>query len=496
MKLDLQQLIIFIGAFTLGVSVYWLFMRARIKLIIENGKAHLSTDLLLCQQKLEKLQEYYVKLHKKNKYFEQNNVLLMEQNKGLSTDIAVMKQQLSRIKEMQDEISGLKALIVETNLENVKSKTTIAELQTLNSQQQKTSDEKLALLNETKRELKDQFKTLANDIFDEKDRKFSQQNKQKLDAILNPFSQQLNDFRKKVDQVYQHEGEQRATLLTEVKNLRDLNQQLNKEAINLTLALKGDKKIQGNWGELILERVLEQSGLRKGHEYETQGGFRDIDNNILKPDVIIHLPQNKDIIVDSKVSLLAYERYSSASTKEQQLAALNEHVKSVANHIKTLSEKDYASLEGIKTLDFVLMFIPIEPAFMVAFGHNEQLFSDAFNRKIIVVTPTTLLATLKTIENLWRYEKQSQNARDIATRAGNIYDKFRGFIEDMEKLGKQLDTTQSTYLEALNKLTRGRGNLVNQAQQLLDLGVKVKKEIPQSVLEKSEIDTQDNNKSP
>ena len=185
---------------------------------------------------------------------------------------------------------------------------------------------------------------------------------------------------------------------------------------------------------------------------------------------------------------MAYEKYSSATSKEQQNSALVEHVSSIGNHIKTLSDKDYSNLKGIKTLDFVLMFIPIEPAFMVAFGHSEQLFTDAFNRKIIVVTPTTLLATLKTIENLWRYEKQNQNAREIADRAGNIYDKFRGFIEDIEKLGKQIDNTQTTYHDALNKLTRGKGNLVNQAQRLLDLGLKVKKEIPKTILQESEID--------
>ena len=488
MNITHLQILGFLAAFFLGIFVYWLLMQPRLKLIIENSKSRLTADLMLCQQKLEKLQEYYVKLHKKSKILEGDNSQLLEKNKILSTDVAVCRQQLSRSKEMLDEISKLKQQIAVADLENGESKTIIAQLQTLNTQQQKAAEEKLALLNETKRELKDQFRTLVSEIFDEKDQKFSQQNIEKLDAILNPFNQQLNEFKKKVDDAYYNESKQRASLLTEVKSLRELNQQLNKDAINLTRALKGDNKLQGTWGELILERVLEQSGLRKGHEYEVQGGFRDSDNKVLKPDVIIHLPQNNDIIVDSKVSLLAYEKYSSASSKELQNQALTEHVNSITSHIKSLSDKDYSSLKGIKTLDFVLMFIPIEPAFMAAFGHNEQLFTDAFNHKIIVVTPTTLLATLKTIENLWRYEKQNQNAREIADRAGNIYDKFRGFIEDIEKLGKQIDNTQTTYHDALNKLTRGKGNLVNQAQRLLDLGVKVKKEIPKTVLQESEID--------
>ncbi|MBL4659565.1 MAG: DNA recombination protein RmuC [Alcanivoracaceae bacterium] len=488
MNITHLQILGFLAAFFLGIFVYWLLMQSKLKLIIENNKSRLTSDLMLCQQKLEKLQEYYVKLHKKSKKLEEDNAQLLEKNKILSTDIAVCRQQLTRNKEMLDEISRLKQQIAASALENGESKTLIAQLQTSNTLQQKAAEEKLALLNETKFELKNQFRTLVSEIFDEKDRKFSQQNKQKLDAILNPFNQQLNEFKKKIDDVYYNESKQRASLLTEVKNLRELNQQLNKDAINLTRALKGDNKLQGSWGELILERVLEQSGLRKGHEYEVQGGFRDGENKVLKPDVIIHLPQNNDIIVDSKVSLLAYEKYSSATSKELKKQALAEHVSSIANHIKTLSDKDYSSLKGIKTLDFVLMFIPIEPAFMAAFGHSEQLFTDAFSRKIIIVTPTTLLATLKTIENLWRYEKQNQNAREIADRAGNIYDKFRGFIEDIEKLGKQIDSTQATYHDALNKLTRGKGNLVNQAQRLLDLGVKVKKEIPKTVLQASEID--------
>ena len=478
----------------MGALIYWLINRSRSRLIIENAQAKLLTELKLSQQKFEKIKEYYLKLHKDSKRSEINKLQLQEHNKSLITEVAVQKQRLSRLAEMQQDIERLTAVNQVLNAEKLELKTQIAQLQTLNSEQQKTATEKITLLNEAKTELKDQFKTLANEIFAEKEKKFSQQNKQSLDAIIAPFSQQLHDFRKKVDAVYQHEGEQRASLLNEVKNLKNLNQQLNNEAINLTQALKGDKKLQGTWGELILERVLEQSGLRKGYEYEVQGGFRDLENKMLKPDVIIHLPHNKDIIVDSKVSLVAYEKYASAASETQQQMALKEHITAIDQHLKSLSEKDYSNLGGIKTLDFVLMFVPIEPAFMLAFQHSEKLFTDAFERKIIVVTPTTLLATLKTIESLWRFEKQNHNAREIADKAGNLYDKFRGFIEDIEKLGKQIDTTQSTFHDAINKLTHGKGNLVNQAQQLLNLGVKVKKEIPKSVLNRSDDDRINSNK--
>jgi DNA recombination protein RmuC len=449
MSLTTQNLIFIAIAFFLGIAVHVFIARSKIKLIVENEKAQLNTQLKLSQQSLSKLKELFIKSHQNNKKTEKIMGQLRENNKQLSINLSIAQQQLLNEKE------------------------------------------KITLLNETKEELKNQFKLLANDIFDDKDKKHAQLNKEKLEALLNPFSKQLDDFKHKIDTVYHDEGKQRASLITEVKNLRDLNQQLNQEAINLTRALKGDKKMQGNWGELILEKVLEQSGLRKGQEYDTQGGFRDEDNNLLKPDVIIHLPQGKEVIVDSKVSLIAYEKYTSASEKFEQVTALNEHVNAINKHIVTLSEKDYSALQGINSLDFVILFIPIESAFIAAFNHNEKLFSEAFSRKIIVVTPTTLLATLKTIENLWRYEKQNQNAQEIANKAGVIYDKFRGFIEDIEKLGKQLDTTHTTYHDALNKLTRGRGNLVNHAQQLLELGVKVKKEIPKTVLEKS--DTQPGN---
>jgi len=491
MNIDLQQLSIFAGAFFLGALILWLLMRSRTKLILDNiTTLHIAT-LTSSQQQHDSFEEEISELQEQR--HNQKKILqkLSEENKVLLTHFEVTKQKYKqaklRVEELQIDLNRINKLSSQTSNKNTQHQATIAELTTLNEQQQKSADEKLALLNESRQEMTNQFKALANEIFDEKDKKFSQSSKERLDGILNPFNKQLQDFKQTVNEVYVNEAKQRASLKTEIQGLKELNQQLNTEAINLTRALKGDKKLQGNWGELILERVLEQSGLRKDHEYETQGGFRDADNNILKPDVIIHLPQNKDIIVDSKVSLIAYEKYSSANDEDQQALFLKEHIAAIENHIKTLSEKDYSSLKGVKSLDFVLMFIPIEPAFMVAFQNNDKLFSDAFTRKIIVVTPTTLLATLKTIENLWRYEKQNQNARIIAERAGNIYDKFRGFLEDIEKLGKQLDTTQSTYHDALNKLNKGKGNLVNQAQQLLDLGVKVKKEIPKSMLENSDL---------
>jgi DNA recombination protein RmuC len=445
-NMTLLQLISYLTIFVLGYLFYWMISRSKTKLIIENEQNKLKTQLKLSQQQLEKLKELFLKSHQNNKKLEHFIEQLQNTNKELTIDLAVAEQQ---------QLNG---------------------------------EEKIDLLMSNKEALSNQFKNLANEIFEEKDKKFSSQNKQKLDALLNPFSQQLNEFRTKVDSIYHDEGKQRASLLSEVRQLKELNVKLNQEAINLTKALTGDKKIQGAWGEMVLERVLEQSGLRKGYEYATQEGYRDNDNSLYKPDVIVHLPHSKDIVIDSKVSLIAYEGYCKATSKDQEKLTIQAHITAIKNHIKTLSEKDYSSLKGVNSLDFVLLFIPIEAAFVAAYTHDEKLLAQAFDEKIIIVTPTTLLATLKTIENLWRYEKQNQNAQDIAQRAGVLYDKFRGFVEDVEKLGKQLDTTQSTYHDAINKLSQGKGNLINQAQQLKALGVKVKKEIPKTILEQSDLE--------
>lgn len=362
-----------------------------------------------------------------------------------------------------------------------------AKLMTLLTNERKNAAEKLQLLEEAREELRLQFSSLAQQIFDEKTARFSDLNRDKLDAILQPFNKQLTSLKHEINEAYRNDSRERISLKNEIIQLRDLNQQVNKEAINLTNALKSDTKVQGNWGELILERVLERSGLRRGLEYETQGGFRDHNNRLLKPDVIIHLPEDKDIIIDSKVSLVNWERYVNCDEESERALHLAGMIKAIRDHITTLSKKNYPELTGIHSLDFVLMFMPIEAAFSTAFEQDETLFSEALSNNIIIVTPTTLLATLRTIENIWHFEHQSKNSLEIARRAGIMYDKFRGFMEEMEKIGKQLATCHSTYDGALLKLTRGRGNLVAQAELLKELGVQVKKEIPKSITDLAEL---------
>lgn len=373
-------------------------------------------------------------------------------------------------------------------------KLALREQQITLAHERQSAAEKLALLEHNRDALKQEFENLANRIFDQKSERFSQQNQTSMDTLLKPFRDQLSDFRQRVETVHTTETRDRQALRSEIKSLQELNRQITEEASNLTRALKGDKKIQGNWGELILERVLERSGLRKGIEYETQGSYRDSDNQLLRPDVVVHLPDSRNLVIDSKVSLVAYQQWVISDEGSARDAALKQHMDAVRNHIRSLSDKDYSQLNGLRSPDFVLLFMPIEPAFVAAFQHDDSLFSEAFERKIIVVTPTTLLATLRTIENIWRYERQSQNARLIAERASAVYDKLRVFVEAMERLGGQLHTAQGSYDSAMNTLTRGRGNLISQANRFVELGVRVKKELPKAVTEQAEVDpTEENN---
>ncbi|WP_227546066.1 DNA recombination protein RmuC [Marinobacter fonticola] len=393
-----------------------------------------------------------------------------------------------RERSLEEDLKNLRSQHEAISQSLSEAKVSLREYEVTLEEERRATREKLELLERNRDALKQEFENLANRIFEQKSERFSQQTRTSLDTLLNPFREQLTDFRKRVEDVYTTETRDRQALRSEIESLQKLNRQITEEAANLTRALKGDKKIQGNWGELILERVLEKSGLRKGVEYDTQGSYRDGEGQLYRPDVVVHLPDERNLIVDSKVSLLAYQQWVTAEDELERQEALKSHVDAVRQHIRSLSEKDYSQLHGLRSPDFVLLFMPIEPAFVAAFQQDENLFGEAFDRKIIVVTPTTLLATLRTIENIWRYERQSQNARRIADRAGAVYDKLRVFVESMEKLGSQLQTVHGTYDSAMNTLTRGKGNLISQANRFVELGVRVKKELPKSVRDQAEVD--------
>ena len=345
------------------------------------------------------------------------------------------------------------------------------------------AQEKLQLLTEAKATLSDQFRTLANDILEEKSRRFAEQNQLSLGTLLDPLRTQLHEFKGKVEEVYVKEGQERFALTEQVRQLMELNRTLSRDATNLTNALKGSAKTQGNWGELILERVLEASGLRKGHEYHVQVSQRDAEGALQQPDVVIDLPQERKLVVDAKVSLLAYDRYASAQTDDERALATRQHLDSVRAHIRNLSGKNYQALYDVKSLDMVVMFVPIEPAFMLSVTHDDALFMDAWQRNVLLVSPSTLLFVVRTIAHLWRQEAQTRNAQDIARRGAELYDKLAAFVGDLQKVGAKLKDAQSAYDEAEKKLATGRGNVIRQAELLKGLGVKATKALPSTLVD-------------
>ncbi|MFM2480035.1 DNA recombination protein RmuC [Celerinatantimonas sp. YJH-8] len=335
----------------------------------------------------------------------------------------------------------------------------------------------------TEQRFKEAFENLAHQIFEQKSAVFRDQNQQSLGAILGPLRQQLDNFRQQVQQSYDTESRERQSLKTQVEQLQQLNQQMSEEALNLTRALKGDNKQQGNWGEVILSRILEESGLREGHEYSVQVVGKNQQGQTIKPDVIVELPHQRSVIIDSKVTLTAYERYNRSDDPAQKEQALQAHVRSLKGHISGLGKKNYQTLYGVQGLDYVLLFVPIEPAFQLAVQADPGLISLASQMNILLVSPSSLLVALRTIENLWRSEYQQRNAAEIALRAGRLYDKFCGFIEDMMALGQNLDKAQSCYDGALQKLSRGRGNLVRQAEQLRQMQIPTSKQMTDELID-------------
>ncbi|MCB2217070.1 DNA recombination protein RmuC [Desulfofustis glycolicus] len=348
------------------------------------------------------------------------------------------------------------------------------------------AEEKITLLQQAGDDLRLQFKSLAQEIFDEKTSSFSRLSSERLEGLLQPFREQLHAFKGTVEHAFLEETREHAALKQEIVHLRELNRRINDEAANLARAISGDRKLQGTWGELVLEKLLEQSGLRRGHEYETQVGLRDGDNRLFRPDVIVRLPEQRDIVIDSKVSLSAWTRYIETDDETQRSRALAEHVEALRQHLKSLAGKDYRSLKGLRTLDFVLMFVPIDAAFISAIQAEEDLVGEMYSKNVIIVTPTTLLATLRTIEHFWQLERQNRNALEIAHRAGMLYEKLVAFLEDMERLGRQIDTCKDTYDKALTKISQGRGNLIDQAARFPKLGVKIRSDLPRTMTDKAD----------
>lgn len=385
---------------------------------------------------------------------------------------ATLEERVRRIPELEQDLSGYQAVREEN-----------ARLLSALNLERKQADEKLKLLAEAKEALADQFQNLANRIFEEKGEKLVQQNVANLDSLLRPLGERLKEFQVRVEETYDKESKQRFSLQNEIQKLVEANARMSEDALNLTNALKGDSKTQGAWGEVVLERVLEASGLQKGREYDLQVSFDAEGGGKARPDVIIRLPENKHLVVDSKVSLTAYDAYSSAEDDLSRKRELARHIDSLRAHVKNLSDKNYQALYEIRTPDFVLMFIPIESAFNVAMREKPDLFQDAFNRGVMIVTSTTLLFSLRTIANIWRYEYQNRNAQELVRQCTALYEKFVGFVTDLEDIGRRLKAAQSSYDEAYGKLSSGKGNLIRSVERIRELGLKPSKALPGHIAE-------------
>jgi DNA recombination protein RmuC len=403
----------------------------------------------------------------------------------LKADLWAQQEKALRLEEVMKERDSDRAQLETLRKEKSALETGYAALQSGMDEERKSVKARMALLEQAETRLSKEFENLANRIFEEKHRKFSEESRKGVEILISPMRDQLAEFRKKVEDVYDRENRDRASLRTEIQSLKSLNERIGLDALNLTKALKGDSKVRGTWGEIQLERLLEDSGLTRGREYEVQAGFRSGEGKRFMPDVVVHLPEKKDVIIDSKVSLVAYEQYFAAETDEDRQLHLKAHIASIRTHVNSLAAKNYDDLIGVNSLDTVIMFVPVEPALLLAFEHESRLFNEAFAKKILLVSPSTLMSTLQIIHNIWRYEYQNMNARTIADEAGKLHDQFVNFVESLEKIGEQIRKAGDIYDQAHKRLVSGRGNLVGRAQKLKILGAKTKKDLGGELIEEA-----------
>jgi DNA recombination protein RmuC len=425
---------------------------------------------------------FLFKTGKVTKPVEKDEQVLVQENTELSGNLKIAEE---RIRNMAEQLNKYDSLLKEKETSILDLNRKISQVETENKglfgklYEQKEEVEKL------QEKFRIEFKNLANEILEEKTKKFTEQNRTRLEEILTPLGDKIKLFEKRVEETYDKESKQRFSLEKEIKNLAELNIRISEEARNLTTALKSDTKKQGNWGELVLERVLESSGLVKGQEYIREFSTKNPQGDLYRPDVIVNLPDNKHIIIDSKVSLIAYTDYVNAETQEEKEKQLKLHLLSIRSHIKLLSEKNYQNLVAFDTPDYVLLFIPIESSFSIALQADIELFNFAWEKNVVIVSPTTLLATLRTISSIWKHEKQELNAKEIARQTGELFDKFVGFVTDLEELGTRIDNTKKSYDNSMSKLSTGKGNLIRKAEKIKELGAKASKSLPRNLLEQA-----------
>ncbi|WP_378188342.1 DNA recombination protein RmuC [Aquimarina sp. W85] len=455
-------IIIALAGFLIAIAIGFFIGKHIAKLQTKSEQSTLEERIIQLNSLLEE--------QKKNELLQKEYLLAQHSEYKIAVD-----KQLTTLQQEREEIRREKEFL---NTELTRRTTEFENLQLKNREQK----EEVGKLQER---FTKEFENLANKILDEKSSKFTEQNKENIKNILNPLQEKILTFEKKVDQTHKESIDYHAALRQQIIGLKDLNEQMSKEATNLTKALKGDSKMQGNWGELVLERVLEKSGLEKDREYFVQQSFTTAEGQRVLPDVVIHLPDNKKMVVDSKVSLTAYERFANEEDDILREKYLKEHVTSLKRHVDQLSAKQYQDLYDIESPDFVLLFVPIEPAFAIAINQDNSLYNQAFEKNIVIVTPATLLATLRTIDTMWNNEKQQRNAIEIARQAGALYDKFEGLVKDLTGVGKKIDDAKKDYSSAMNKLVEGRGNIITSVEKLKKMGAKAKKSLPESIIKRA-----------
>ncbi|MBY5947050.1 DNA recombination protein RmuC [Photobacterium rosenbergii] len=483
------------GAVAAGGIAAWL-VKNRWQQQMELLRQQAEAELKLAQSKM---QHYQSQIDERNQELDEMDIerdRLTAELRQMHGRLAAALEKMRHFEALRNEKQYLTEQLENSRMANAGLEADLREQEARHFEEQKAADDKIALLENAEERLRVQFESLANKMFEHKTRTVDQQNRISMEGLLGPLREQLEGFRKQVNDNFSQEARERHTLVHEINNLKQLNEQMAQEAVNLTQALKGDNKAQGNWGEVVLARVLSESGLREGHEYQTQISLENEDGKRYQPDVVVHLPQNKDVVIDAKMSLVAYERFFNAGNVAEQELALGEHVASVRSHIRGLSRKDYHQLHGVESLDYVLMFIPVEPAFQAAIEADPSLIRDAMDQNIMLVSPTTLLVALRTINNLWRNERQNQNAKQIAERASKLYDKLRLFVTDMEAMGASLEKANQSYQGAMNKLVTGRGNVIRQAEGFRQLGVEVKRDISPLLTERAMLGAPDEDTLP
>jgi DNA recombination protein RmuC len=476
----------------LGAALAWLVLRsrnaARLGAALAEARADQRVALATLEERLDQLQKELGRERHEHEATRADAAALREQVERFTAECSRLAERASRIAPLDEQLRQLDRMVKDSQGELTSAKVVVSHLKAQLEAEQAGAAEKIQLLMDAKEELANRFKALAAEILDGQSKKFAEQNLQSLGNVVDPLKTKLDEFRKRVEDCYDTEGKGRTELATQVRQLMDLNHALSQDAKNLTSALKGSVKTQGNWGEMLLERLLEHAGLERDVHYHLQHSQVREDGSRVQPDLVINLPGERRMVVDAKVSLVAYDRYVAAETDAERALALKQHIDSVRAHIKGLSEKNYQTLYKLKSIDFVVMFMPVEPAFTLAAANDHGLFDEAWNRNVLVVTNSTLLFVVRTVAYLWTQDRQNRNAQEIASRGAELYDRFCGFLNELALLGAKLVSAKDHYDEAMKRLSTGKGNVIRQAEMLKELGVKPTKGLPAAFADAAAVD--------